>query len=163
MSTHPQPPAFHVGNNALGKCVTAARDLVRGDVIATTYPTPSPERSRHTMEVEADVHVILPPPIELLNHSCEPNCGLLLRGATGLAEVHALRAIPAGEELTFDYASFESDIQFMTGPCLCGAPSCRGRITGYPGLPEHRRRALGPYVAAHLRESEVLEPVESSR
>jgi D-alanine-D-alanine ligase len=60
------------------------------------------------------------------NHSCAPNTAM-----DGLNMV-ALRAIAAGEELTLDYAEL-LDEESEPFECRCGAPSCRGRITGTPG------------------------------
>jgi hypothetical protein len=47
--------------------------------------------------------------------------------------VVSTRRITAGEELTLDYADF---LDATTAPfvCQCGAPSCRGRIEGTPGI-----------------------------
>ena len=57
------------------------------------------------------------------NHSCEPNIGV--RGEITFV---ALRDIAAGEELTHDWATTDDDGYRME--CRCGAPSCRGVITG---------------------------------
>jgi hypothetical protein len=146
---------IEVREGRLGKCVHAARDIAPGEVILTGWGPCSPVRTRHTIQVDHDLHVTIRSPIELINHSCEPNCGVLIRRGVPSLEIHALRAIRAGEELSTDYASFEDEIQYMTGPCLCGTPSCRGRITGYHDLPEHRRAALGPYIAEYLQELEA--------
>jgi uncharacterized protein len=58
-----------------------------------------------------------------LNHSCEPNLGL-----QGQVVYVALRDIAADEELTADYAMNDDEPYDMT--CRCGAPGCRGTITG---------------------------------
>lgn len=60
------------------------------------------------------------------NHSCDPNTGY-----SGL-NVVALRDIAAGEELTLDYSDFCNE-DMEPFDCACGAPGCRGRITGQPG------------------------------
>jgi hypothetical protein len=57
------------------------------------------------------------------NHSCEPNTRFI-----GL-DVIATRAIARGEELTLDYAEF-LDERAEAFECRCGAPRCRGRVTG---------------------------------
>jgi len=61
-----------------------------------------------------------------INHSCDPNCWM--------ADAHTLiarRDIGAGEEITADYALWESDEDFVSGwECCCGSSLCRGRITG---------------------------------
>jgi uncharacterized protein len=58
-----------------------------------------------------------------INHSCEPNT--YFRCTPSRAEVYALRAIRAGEELTCDYGESQHEGRL---PCRCGAASCRGYI-----------------------------------
>jgi hypothetical protein len=138
----------------LGKGLFATRPLSRGQVLLKRWGPRTPSRSRHSVQVDVDTHIIPLPPLHLIAHSCEPNCGLLVRREAELLELHALRRIDAGEELTVDYATFEYDIEFLAGPCSCHAPSCRGRVTGYKDLPDERRRAYGAYIAEYLREME---------
>jgi hypothetical protein len=57
------------------------------------------------------------------NHSCEPNIGV-----QGQIVFVAMRAIAPGEELTHDWATTDDDDSSMS--CACGAPACRGTITG---------------------------------
>jgi SET domain-containing protein len=58
------------------------------------------------------------------NHSCEPNCEAVAEA--GRICLRALRAIAAGEELTFDYGYRLAD--GPGHPCGCGAPTCAGFI-----------------------------------
>jgi uncharacterized protein len=59
------------------------------------------------------------PPLDHINHSCEPNAalgeGLILR---------ALRPIARDEEITMDYSTTEADFVWEMA-CACGAPTCR--------------------------------------
>jgi SET domain-containing protein len=57
------------------------------------------------------------------NHSCDPNIGV-----QGQIVFVAMRNIQPGEELTHDWATTDDDAYEM--PCNCGAPNCRGIITG---------------------------------
>lgn len=57
------------------------------------------------------------------NHSCDPNIGV-----QGQIVFVALRQIAIGEELTHDWATTDDEDYSMT--CRCGAPCCRGVITG---------------------------------
>src|SRR5215471_2211618 len=59
-----------------------------------------------------------------LNHSCRPNVGV-----RGLITRVAMRDIPAGSELTIDYAMTDEDAAERM-ECSCGAPECRKMITG---------------------------------
>jgi hypothetical protein len=113
-----------------------------------------PHRTRHSFQIDHDVHIVVRNAIELINHSCEPNCGVLVRRVEHVLEIHALRRIESGEELSTDYATFEEVIEHLNGPCLCGTRSCRGRITGYRDLPAERRAAFGRYIAEYLREKD---------
>ena len=71
------------------------------------------------------------------NHSCEPNVAI-----QGQIAFVAMRDIAAGEELTHDWATTDDGDYEMT--CRCGAPSCRGVITGKDWTkPELQRRYAG--------------------
>lgn len=58
-----------------------------------------------------------------INHSCEPNIGM-----DGQINFVAIRDIQEGEELCLDYAMAMTTKYKME--CKCGAPNCRGTITG---------------------------------
>lgn len=62
-------------------------------------------------------------PVDFMNHSCDPNCGV-----RGSVTIVARRAIAAGEELTYDYST--SDTLGLEMSCSCGAVACRGNISG---------------------------------
>jgi SET domain-containing protein len=65
-----------------------------------------------------------------LNHSCDPNCEAVIE--RGHIWIEAVRNIPAGTELLYDYQYeddpeyTEEDLRFYV--CRCGAPNCRGTI-----------------------------------
>ena len=88
---------------------------------------------------------------DMINHSCEPNLGLL-----GSIVLVAMRDIEVGEELTFDYATCD-DSDYDEFDCLCGAPSCRGKVTGQDWkLPELQEKYAGwfsPYLARKIANS----------
>jgi len=80
-----------------------------------------------------------------INHSCDPNTKVESRwdGEAGITRTWwvALRDIPVGEELHYDYA-FAPDV---AEPCNCGAPTCRGVICDpdeLDDLPEQLRRLV---------------------
>ena len=56
-----------------------------------------------------------------INHACRPNCWTEIDGTT--IWVRASRLIPAGEELTYDYATDGA----KTIPCRC-RPGCRNKL-----------------------------------
>lgn len=63
-----------------------------------------------------------------INHSCEPNCETLLWKVGGAHAVglFAIKDIPTGTELTFNYNFESTDDQKKV--CHCGAPKCSGFI-----------------------------------
>jgi hypothetical protein len=63
-------------------------------------------------------------PARLLNHSCAPNCEAELQ--EDRIWIVALRDIPAGEEITFNYGY--DLVDYRDYPCRCGAPDCVGYI-----------------------------------
>jgi hypothetical protein len=80
------------------------------------------------------------PPFRYLNHSCQPNCALVVcdeddqHKATGSLSLwlEILREIAPGEQITIDYA-WPADAAI---PCQCGTETCRGWIVAEKGLDE---------------------------
>src|SRR5436190_19810813 len=81
-----------------------------------------------------------------LNHSCDPNVGV-----RGQITFVAMSDIPAGTELTIDYAMIDGDPSERM-QCACGARECRKIITGNDWrLPELQRRYAG-YFSLYLQD-----------
>lgn len=89
--------------------------------------TMSSDRQSRSIQVDEDLYLVssdTPEPGDMLNHACDPNCGM-----EGGSILVAMRDIEPGEELTFDYAMCDaSDYDEFT--CLCGMTNCRGIVTG---------------------------------
>jgi hypothetical protein len=84
-------------------------------------------------------------PWRFLNHACDPNA------AISVGRLLALRAIDAGEEITFDYNTTEYE---MAEPfvCLCG--NCDGRtVAGFRHLDAVEQERLRPRLSDHLLRS----------
>jgi uncharacterized protein len=86
----------------------------------------------------------------MVNHSCDPNCGVRLNDGQAFDFV-ARQPIGAGQELTFDYAMRNFTIDHFPAVCLCGAAGCRGSVTGWKDLPAARKADYGELVAPYLR------------
>ena len=145
----------------LGRVVYASRDIAAGETILKTWGPQLSKRTRHSMQVDTDSHILPAGVIVLCNHSCEPNCGVLIRSGVKELELKALRTIATGEALTVDYETFEYEIEYVGGQCLCGSAKCRGRLSGYKQLPVEAKAHYGEFVAEYLRaqETEVTVPV----
>jgi SET domain-containing protein len=79
------------------------------------------------------------------NHSCEPNLGV-----QGQIVFVALRDIQAGEELTHDWAMTDDETYEMV--CHCGAPTCRGVVTGQDWRRKELQEKYGHYMSWYLLE-----------
>ncbi|MCC7161823.1 MAG: SET domain-containing protein-lysine N-methyltransferase [Anaerolineae bacterium] len=122
-----------------------------GEVVARKTLDTLPDRLRRlSIQVEEDLFLVAlhEGPADYVNHSCNPNCGL--RGQIALV---ALRDIAPGEQVTFDYAMSDGS-DYDEFECGCGAPICRGRVTGRDWrLPELWTRYHGyfsPYLARRI-------------
>jgi len=150
------------GNASSGYGIVAARDIAAGETVfrgeenflrlvtrAHLEKTWTPE------EREVARHYAIPISSEILaiwdtdpenwapqNHSCDANTAY--RGL----DVVALRDIAVGQELTLDYSRL-CDGSIPPFACGCGAPSCRGTVSGTPGhsltaaLESERARSRG--------------------
>jgi uncharacterized protein len=75
-----------------------------------------------------------------INHSCEPNCEAVIED--GRIYIDAIKDIPKGAELTYDYR-LELDGPYRKAfdalyPCRCGAPTCRGSSRWWISRPSTR-------------------------
>lgn len=88
-----------------------------------------PDLFQTEIQITDDLHLAATSPEErdavmlFLNHSCAPNVGF-----AGSIVLVAMRAVDRGEELTVDYAMFDTIGEAMT--CNCAAAGCRQVITG---------------------------------
>lgn len=123
-----------IGTTKAGRAIFSRRKFMPGDTIG---------------DISGDVHLhkdhesahcidlwngkVLEPhkPFRFLNHSCEPNCELVIWELDedtierdNAISLCAIRPVNPGDELTIDYA-WSADCAI---PCLCGADGCRGWI-----------------------------------
>ncbi len=87
----------------------------------------SPLQQKRSIQVEEGLYLVsmrLDEPADYVNHSCNPNAGL-----SGQIALMAMRDIQAGEEVCFDYAMSDGT-PYDEFACACGAPDCRGRVSG---------------------------------
>lgn len=103
------------------------------------------DRQSRSIQIARDLYLAPgeePEDGDMLNHSCEPSCVLL-----GATVVIAWRDIAVGEELTFDYATCD-DSDYDEFECLCGADTCRGKVTGNDWKrPELREKYAGHFAS----------------
>ena len=77
-----------------------------------------------------------------INHSCGPNCETIQYGDKIFIE--ALRSIPKGEELTYDYHLVVdekiTDKVIKEYACFCGSPNCRGTQIDGSALKKYKKK-----------------------
>jgi SET domain-containing protein len=86
-----------------------------------------------------------------LNHSCEPNVGV-----GGNVVFIAMRDIPAGEELTTDYALFDDYDGDMV--CACGRATCRRVISGRDWRRPELQAKYAGYFSWYLQRKMMASP-----
>src|SRR5262245_58269806 len=88
-----------------------------------------------------------------LNHSCNPNVGV-----RGQITFVAMLDIPAGAELTLDYAIIDGDPAERMA-CACGAPECRQLINGDDLRLQELQRRYASYFSRYLQDRLVADGV----
>ncbi len=87
-------------------------------------------------------------PADYMNHGCDPNVWF-----ESDDEIVARRAVAAGEEILYDYATSEGDADYRL-ECRCGSPLCRGTVRGGEMRTNQELRArYGKHVMSYLRSS----------
>jgi SET domain-containing protein len=136
-----------------GRGVFATRDVAEGERIVeytgerissdqadAQFPDDEGARRHHTFLFAIDDQVVIDGSLggndaRFINHSCDPNCEVVI--TRGRVYIHALRDIPEGEELSYDYwyvtdESYTLDDLRRIYPCRCGSPKCRGTLARPP-------------------------------
>lgn len=80
----------------------------------------------------------------LINHSCDPNCGI-----KKYFRIVALRTIPKGEEITWDYEMTEKNKHWKM-KCRCGSKDCRKVIGNFSRMPKKVRDKYKGYISDWL-------------
>lgn len=128
----------------------ATEAISRGETVAVFggYPVtraglaalPAERRAR-SIQLDHDLFLVsgeAREPGDMINHSCQPSCGL-----RGDIVVVALRDIEPGEELAYDYAMSDAS-DYDEFVCRCGAAGCRQVVRGTDWRdPELRARYNG--------------------
>jgi uncharacterized protein len=134
----------------------AVAPISKGDTVAafggsvaprTVLETFDADRQARSIQIDEDLYLIsapTPEPGDMLNHSCEPSCGLM-----GASILVALRDLEPGEELTFDYAMCDGS-DYDEFACQCGAETCRGIVTGRDWMNAELQRKYDGWFSPYL-------------
>jgi SET domain-containing protein len=149
MTQRKAPRLYRVSTSAIhGRGVFAARTIRKGALIveyrgqrttweiASARPDSDPLNAQHTFIFETSDGKVIDGgrrgnAARWINHSCAPNCRSF-EDDEGRVFIEARRAIPAGDELTYDYRlSLDARITRKVREeyaCRCGASRCRGTL-----------------------------------
>jgi uncharacterized protein len=117
------------------------------------------ERISRSIQIDDELYLISgekPEPGDQINHSCEPNCGLL-----GATIVVAIREINIGEEISYDYAMSDSD-DYDEFTCHCKSINCRKIITGKDWMREDLQQKYQGFFSPYL-ERKYLELTKAKK
>ncbi|QSY98697.1 hypothetical protein J2J97_32005 (plasmid) [Rhizobium bangladeshense] len=142
---HPKHPSSFdfqvVDAGEIGKALLTLRPWRRGDFMARFDGVTVPTVYQHTLQKTPSVHLLDVHFIGMLAHACDPNIMLDMEQQ----EMYALKDIAEGSILSMDYAATEDHL-FQTFACGCGAPNCRGWITGRKQAVPAPFQCLAPVV-----------------
>jgi SET domain-containing protein len=130
-----------------GKGVFAVQDIAEGETLieyvgeiiswpeAQARHPHDPAQPNHTFYFHIDEQRVIDAVVggnssRWINHACDPNCEA--DEQEGRIFIKALRNIPAGEELNYDYgliieARYTARLK-AEYPCWCGSKNCRGTL-----------------------------------
>jgi hypothetical protein len=158
-------------SNVHGKGVFAVQDLAEGETLieyvgevitwkeALRRHPHDPKDPNHTFYFHIDEKHVIDAKYggnssRWINHSCNPNCEA--DEQDGRVFIKALRNIPAGDELFYDYgliidAPYTKKL-LAEYPCWCGAKNCRGTLLApkddKPGKKKERKKNKPEKAAA---------------
>lgn len=150
----PRAELGDAGRKGLGIFATAA--IAGGETVAgfggqvferEEFDRLDADRRSHSIQVDEDLYLVSPEaldPADYVNHSCEPNTGLL-----GNVLVVAMTDIRAGEEICFDYAMCDA-ADYDEFVCECGTPSCRRLVTGSDWKRTELQARYSGYFSSYL-------------
>ena len=148
----------------VGRGVFTSRLVHAGETLLTFRGRPYPRshaihstpRGAYLLQVDSEKYIMPRAPARFVNHSCEPNSGLV-----DACVLVALVDLERGREVRFDYST-SMDEDLWTMPCACGQPSCRGVVRDFRFLPAdlQRRYLEMGVVSPFIRAQYVLEKPE---
>lgn len=126
-----------------GYGVVAKRDIAAGELIAEVegivYTREALGDDTYCLWVHDDCYLDMVDQTRWINHSCDPNASVeadIDESGNTWARITALRAIPAGEEITYHYAFSQE----LAERCTCGSAECLGWIVDPDELPALEER-----------------------
>ncbi len=160
----PKPNGIVVRASSIeGLGVFAARPFRKGEaihalddsrVVGGARPLSPVDDPRHCDYLAGGKVVLMQVPERHINHSCDPN--IYVKTLRGRRFVIALRDIPAGQEITYDYCINSGGDTIWI--CHCGAARCRHEIhSDFFHLPLELQREYLPLLDGWFRRERAGE------
>jgi hypothetical protein len=124
-------------------CVEGSTRTVDG---ALLYTPEEAEMNPNWLGVTPTTWIVPDEPYVFINHSCDPTCGL-----RGLGDLHALRDLQPGDEITIDYSVSEAN-PYWHMDCSCGSPRCQRRLRSIAYLPQETYDRYYPFIPDALAD-----------
>lgn len=135
----------------------ALRDISHGEVVFREAGDAVSSPTMHSIQIGINKHLSIQGEARFLSHSNNPNCKVAIYdGSTHPIDIVALKEIPKGTALTFDYASTEWNMAAAFEDCESGQ-----RCAGFKhlGAEERKRRFEAGILPAHIMELWLSEVV----
>lgn len=139
-----------------GQGIFALRDFCVGELILSATGEVVRKQTEYSIQIDWDRHLEPKPLARFINHSCDPNLGVKTN-THGFPDFVVIRAISAGEELTFDYAMTEYRHYERDDPalefdltCHCGTLICRGKLGYFSELPSELKEKYAGFISDYL-------------
>ncbi len=144
--------SFDKGEGVFATTSFDSNEIVMTGVIKKTLN----ENHSHASQIGEHDYVFHAGLITKVNHSCEPNCGIHVN-KSGAHDFIAIKKISPEEEITFDYAMRNYNIDYFPMQCMCGSDQCRKNITGWKYLPDNIKAKYKNFSAPYLLELDAKE------
>jgi SET domain-containing protein len=166
---------YYINESKFGRGVFANQAISEGEVILNlTGPVISlqdvylkGDKQCNPLQIDDEVYVDLEEPGLLINHHCNPNCGI-----RNDVYIVAIRDIEKGEEIFYDYSTtisedFEEDGTEFIMLCDCEDETCRKKIGDFKHLPKSTQKdyltknIVMSFIVKKIWENKIKNPLTS--
>lgn len=149
MQNNPGKNIYYKNTKNYGKSIFVAKNFKKGETVFIVCGPIIKKPSIYTVPIDFDLYIDPMPPGKILNHSCEPSCGIKNR-----TEVVAMRNLKKDEEITIDYAmivpKYDEKKLKQNIVCKCGSKNCRGKFGSCNNLSKKLKKKYKGFISDYL-------------
>jgi hypothetical protein len=127
---------------------------VSGQVVTFEKCKSLPDEGENSFQIGDDAYIDPGFPSRYINHSCEPNAGMIDEST-----MVAISQIAPGEEICFDYSTALLE-RYWEIDCKCDSLRCRGKIRDFDRIPA---QIQNKYIRLGIVQRFILERVQQTR